>query len=397
MPEKNLDFDAIIERKHTNSLKYDFAVQRGRNVDVLPLWVADMDFKASSYVQDALRKAVEHGIWGYSETQEGYFEAIRDWMLRHHGWRIEESWLVKTPGVVFALAMAIQAFTQPGDAVLIQQPVYYPFGEVIRDNGRKVVDNTLVEREDGYYVIDFADFEEKIVREHVKLFILCNPQNPTGRVWREEELTRLGDICYKHQVLIVSDEIHADFVFQGKHHVLAELKEEYKEITITCTSPSKTFNLAGVQTSNIFVANRALRARLKKQIAAAGYSQLNAMGIVACEAAYRHGEEWHRSVLTYIRENITYTKEFLEKNIPEIKMREPEGTYLVWLDCRGLHLTERELEQLVEQKAGLWLDSGAMFGETGVGFQRINAACPRETLKQALEKLAGAVKEEQYK
>lgn len=248
MPEKNLDFDAIIERKHTNSLKYDFAVQRGRNVDVLPLWGADMDFKASSYVQDALRKAVEHGIWGYSETQEGYFEAIRDWMLRHHGWRIEESWLVKTPGVVLALAMAIQAFTQPGDAVLIQQPVYYPFGEVIRDNGRKAVDNTLVEREDGYYVIDFADFEEN-----------------------------------------------------------------------------------------------------------------------------------------------------LEKNIPEIKMREPEGTYLVWLDCRGLHLTERELEQLVEQKAGLWLDSGAMFGETGVGFQRINAACPRETLKQALEKLAGAVKEEQYK
>lgn len=393
MPERNLDFDTVVDRRHTNSLKYDFDARRGKPEAVLPLWVADMDFKASSYVEDALQKSVEHGIWGYSEAQESYFEAIGDWMLRHHGWQVDASWLIKTPGVVFALAVAIQAFTEPGDGVLIQRPVYYPFGEVIRDNGRRVVDNTLVELEDGHYGIDFADFEEKILREKVKLFILCNPHNPTGRVWSKEELTRLGDICYKYNVIIVSDEIHADFVFQGAHHVFAGLKEEYREITVTCTSPSKTFNLAGLQTSNIFIANETLREQFKRRLAATGYSQLNTMGLVACEAAYRDGEEWYQAVHSYIWENIVYTKQFLEKNIPDIKMREPEGTYLVWLDCRGLQLTEKELEDLVLHKAGLWLDSGLMFGKAGAGFQRINVACPRVTLEKALCKLAEAVRE----
>lgn len=394
MAEKNLDFDTIVERKNTNSLKYDFAARRGKPNDVLPLWVADMDFQTSSYIQDALREKVEHGIWGYSEAQESYFEGIRDWMLRHHGWKVEPSWLVKTPGVVFAIATAIRAFTEPGDGVLIQQPVYYPFGEAIRDNGRTLVDNTLVQREDGRYEVDFADFEEKIVKENVKLFILCNPHNPTGRVWTKEELTKMGDICCKHQVLVVSDEIHSDFVFQGKHRVFAGLKEAYKKMTITCTSPSKTFNLAGLQVSNIFIADEKLRARFKKEISAVGYSQLNVMGLVACEAAYRDGEEWYNAVHSYIWQNIVYTKEFLEEHIPQIKMREPEGTYLVWMDCRELGLTNSELEILMVQKAGLWLDSGTMFGKTGTGFQRINVACPRETLKTALLKLEAAVKNE---
>lgn len=394
MAERNLDFDAIVERRNTNSLKYDFAVQRGKPKDVLPLWVADMDFQTSSYVQDAVREKAEHGIWGYSEVQESYFEAIRDWMFRHHGWQIEASWLVKTPGVVFALAMAIRAFTRPGEGVMIQQPVYYPFSEVIWENGRKLVDNTLVQGENGRYEVDFSDFEEKIVKEQVKLFILCNPHNPTGRAWSKEELTKMGDICYKHQVIVVSDEIHSDFVFQGKHQVFADVKEEYKRIIITCTSPSKTFNLAGLQVSNIFIADEKLRARFKKEIAAAGYSQLNVMGLVACEAAYRNGEEWYRAVHSYIWQNILYTKKFLEEHIPQIKMREPEGTYLIWLDCRGLNLTEKELDTLIIQKAGLWLDSGAMFGKIGAGFQRINVACPRATLETALSKLAEAVENE---
>lgn len=391
MAEKNLDFDTVIERKNTNSLKYDFAERRGKPGDVLPLWVADMDFRTSSYIQEAVWKQTAHGIFGYSDVQEEYFRILQNWMKQHYGWEVQERWLVKTPGVVFALAQAVRAFTEQGDAVILQQPVYYPFSEVIQDNGRRVVDNTLVLEADGRYHIDFEDFEEKIQREDVKLFYLCNPHNPVGRVWTKEELERLGDICYRNQVIIVSDEIHADFVWKGEHQVLAGLKEEYRDITVTCTSPSKTFNLAGLQVSNIFIANHKLRQRFKKQVAASGYSQLNAAGLVACEAAYRDGEEWYQGVHAYIRENISYTREFLSEHIPEVRMIEPEGTYLIWLDFRGLGLAERELENLVVKEAGLWLDSGAIFGEAGRGFERINVACPRATLGQALEQLARAV------
>lgn len=246
MAEKNLDFDTVIDRTHTNSLKYDFAVQRGKPKDVLPLWVADMDFQVSSYIQEALADSVAHGIFGYSEADGSYFEAVAGWMERHYGWNVEEPWLVKTPGIVFALTQAVRAFTEPGDAVLLQQPVYYPFSQVIRDNGRKVVDNTLVQGEDGRYRIDFADFEEKMRSCKVKLFFLCNPHNPVGRVWTREELLRLGDICEKYGVIVVSDEIHADFVFEGSHQVLAGLKESYRKFVVTCTAPSKTFNLAGL-------------------------------------------------------------------------------------------------------------------------------------------------------
>lgn len=392
MAERNLDFDAVIERRNTNSLKYDFAKRRGKPKDVLPLWVADMDFRVSSYIQEAILRQAEHGIFGYSDVQEEYFVILESWMKRHHGWKVEEDWLVKTPGVVFALAQAVRAFTEEGDAVIIQQPVYYPFSEVIEDNGRRVVDNTLILGEDGRYHIDFSDFEEKVRREHVKLFYLCNPHNPVGRVWTKEELERLGDICYKYQVIIISDEIHADFVWKGEHQVLASLKEEYKNITVTCTSPSKTFNLAGLQVSNIFIANPGLRQKFQKQVAAAGYSQLNATGLVACEAAYRDGEEWYQAVCNYIRENIVYTRKFLSEHLPEIRLTEPEGTYLVWLDFRELGLPAEELEDLIVNKAGLWLDSGDVFGDAGRGFERINVACPRATLKEALERLARAVR-----
>lgn len=391
MAEKNLDFDKVVDRKNTGCLKYDFAVKRGMPEDVLPLWVADMDFKTSSYIQDAIIAQARHGIYGYTESGESYFEALQSWLFNHHDWKVEEKWLVKTPGIVYALAMAVQAFTDEKDAVLIQQPVYYPFSGVIKDNGRKVVDNTLVRDEAGRYHMDIADFEDKIVKEHVKLFLLCNPHNPVGRAWTGEELQKIGDICYKHHVLIVSDEIHADFVFDRKHQVLANLKKEYEEITITCTAPSKTFNIAGLQVSNIFIPDNKLRHQFKRQIAASGYSQLNAVGLAACEAAYRHGEEWYKAVFAYIRENISYTEEFLKQHIPQVKMLRPEGTYLVWMDFRSLGLSNRELEDLIIHKAGLWLDSGAIFGAAGEGFQRINVACPRKTLKTALEKLKAAV------
>lgn len=346
MAEKNLDFDRVIERRNTNCLKYDFAEQRGKPKDVLPLWVADMDFRTSSYVQEALIKQAQHGIFGYSEVKEKYFEALRDWMKRHYDWEVKREWLVKTPGIVFALAMAVKAFTNENDAVLLQLPVYYPFSEVIEDNHRRIVSNTLKQDKNGKYSIDFEDFEDKIVREEIKLFFLCNPHNPVGRVFTKEELTRMGDICVKHHVIVVSDEIHADFVFKGKHTVFADLKEEYKKISITCTSPSKTFNLAGFQVSNIFVQDPKLKKMLKKQIAAAGYSQLSIMGLVACEAAYRDGEEWYNAMLEYVRANIEYTKEFFVERLPKIKVTDLEGTYLVWLDFRKLGLSNEQLEAI---------------------------------------------------
>ena len=393
MAERNLDFDTVVDRKNTSCLKYDFAVKRGMPADILPLWVADMDFKTSSYIQDAVAAQAEHGIYGYTESGDSYFEAVQSWFFTHYDWKVEEKWLVKTPGVVFALAMAVQAFTQENDAVMIQQPVYYPFSGVIKDNGRRIIDNTLVQDEAGSYHMDLVDFEEKIIREKVKLFFLCNPHNPVGRAWTREELEKIGDICYKHHVLIVSDEIHADFVYNRKHQVLVNLKKEYEEITITCTAPSKTFNIAGLQVSNIFIPDNQLRHRFKRQIAASGYSQLNAAGLAACEAAYRYGEEWYNGVKAYIRENISFTKKFLEERIPKVKMLEPEGTYLVWVDFRALGLSNRELEDLIIHKAGLWLDSGAIFGAAGEGFQRINVACPRVTLQTALERIEKAVKE----
>ena len=290
MAERNLDFDKVINRKNTDCLKYDFAVKRGMPADVLPLWVADMDFKTSSYIEDAVIERTKHGIFGYSEVGEDYFNAVKNWMKKHHNWDVDEKWLVKTPGVVFALAMSVKAYTEPGDSVLIQLPVYYPFSEVIRDNGRKVVSNDLVLSEDGRYHIDFDDFEKKIVENNIKLFFLCNPHNPVGRVWTLEELKRIGNICLEHGVTVVSDEIHQDFVFKGKHQVFASLKKEFQDISITCTSPSKTFNLASMMISNIFIPNPELRRRFRKQLDAAGTSQLGVLGLVATEAAYSKGE-----------------------------------------------------------------------------------------------------------
>lgn len=393
MTERNLDFDSVIERRNTRSLKYDFAAERGMSEDILPMWVADMDFKTSSYIEEALAERVREGVFGYSEVKTPYFETVRDWMVRRHGWQPREAWLVKTPGVVTALAMAVKAYTEPGDAVLIQLPVYYPFAEVIEDNGRRVVSNTLYRGEDNRYHMDFADFEQKIVQNEVKLFLLCNPHNPVGRVWTAEELTQLGDLCVEHGVTVVSDEIHEDFVFQGKHQVFAGLKKEYEERCIVCTSPSKTFNLATMVLSNIFIPNRDLRKRFRKQLDAAGISQLGVMGLIACETAYSKGEEWYLAMHAYVRDNIAYVKNYVEQNLTGVRMTEHEGTYLVWLDFSGTGLSETELEDLIVNRAKLWLDGGTMFGECGKGFQRINVACPRSILKEAMKRLEGALEE----
>ena len=389
MAERNLDFDRIIDRKNTRCLKYDFAVKRGMPEDVLPLWVADMDFETSSYIEDALTERVQEGIFGYSDVQTPYFEIIRDWMIRHHDWEPQEKWLIKTPGVVFALAMAVKAYTDPGDKVLLQQPVYYPFSEVITDNGREVVSNDLVLTEDGTYKIDFADFEQKIIVNGIKLFLLCSPHNPVGRVWTKEELEKIGDICVKHGVTVVSDEIHNDFIWEGTHTVFAGIKKEFADISVTCTSPSKTFNLASMLISNIFIPNQILRRKFRKEMDRAGISQLSVLGLVATEAAYAHGDEWYAAMKNYVRDNIAFARAYVEENLPGVRMIDTQGPYLIWLDFRQTGLTVEQLDHKIIYEAGLWLDSGKIFGKTGEGFERINVACPRAVLQEALDRIRG--------
>lgn len=389
MVERNLDFDRIIDRKNTRCLKYDFAVKRGMPEDVLPLWVADMDFETSSYIEDALTERVKEGIFGYSDVQTPYFEIIRDWMIRHHDWEPQEKWLIKTPGVVFALAMAVKAYTDPGDKVLLQQPVYYPFSEVITDNGREVVSNDLVLTEEGTYKIDFADFEQKIIANGIKLFLLCSPHNPVGRVWTREELETIGDICVKHGVTVVSDEIHNDFIWEGTHTVFAGIKKEFADISVTCTSPSKTFNLASMLISNIFIPDQILRRKFRKEMDRAGISQLSVLGLVATEAAYAHGDEWYAAMKNYVRDNIAFARAYVEEKLQGVRMIDTQGTYLIWLDFRQTGLTVEELDHKIIYEAGLWLDSGKIFGKTGEGFERINVACPRAVLQEALDRIRG--------
>lgn len=387
------DFDNIINRKNTNSLKYDFARERLMPEDILPLWVADMDFKTAPAIINRLKNTVDHGIYGYSDSKADYYETVSNWYEKHFGYKIKNSWIIKTPGVVFAIAMAIRALTDAGDSVLIQNPVYYPFSEVIRDNDRVLINNSLV-RKENKYEIDFEDFEKKIVDNNVKLFILCSPHNPVGRVWNEWKLRKLGDICIKHNVYIVSDEIHSDFVYPGyKHIMLNTLSKEYEKITITCTAPSKSFNLAGLQISNIIIPNGEIRKKIKKEISKVGYSQVGIMGIIACQAAYEEGEEWLEELKKYIYSNLGYLRKYLEEKIPEIELVEPEGTYLVWLDCSKLGISGKELKEFIVHKAGLWLDVGHIFGKEGDNYIRINIACPKAILDKALCQLEKAVRE----
>ncbi|MDF2543546.1 MAG: aminotransferase [Herbinix sp.] len=389
----NRNFDEIIDRKNTNSIKYDFAKERGKPEGILPLWVADMDFKAPDPVLDDLLKAVSHGIFGYTEVKRDYFDAVYQWFLKHFEWETKKEWLVKAPGVVYALACAVRAFTKEGDAVLIQQPVYYPFTSVIEDNNRRLIINPLV-YQDYNYRIDFEDMERKIIEEQVKLFILCSPHNPVGRVWTKEELVRLGNLCLKHQVLILSDEIHCDFTYPGHPHtVFSSINEDFADYSIICTAPSKTFNLAGLQVSNIFIKNPVLRRKFIDEIRKTGYSQLNTLGLIACQSAYANGEPWLNELKLYLQDNLSYVRQFLKDNLPQIRLVEPQGTYLIWLDFSALSFTEEKMEHMIVHKAGLWLDGGTMFGASGLGFQRINIACPRDILKDAMQKLLKAMKE----
>lgn len=382
------DFDEIIERRGTNSLKYDFARERGMPDDLLPLWVADMDFRAPKEVLDAITARVAHGIFGYSEPKQDYFDVLGAWFEKRHGWKCEPRNFVQTCGVVHALATLIRALSREGDAVLICAPVYYPFAGTIRGNCRRLVVCELRET-NGSYAVDFEDFERKIVEHGVKLFILCNPHNPVGRVWSRAELERLGDICLAHGVFVVSDEIHADFIYApARHTVFASVKPEFEKKCAVCTAPTKTFNLAGLHIANTYIADPALRKKFLRELDRQGYSQPNVIGLVACRAAYEHGEPWVDALLAYLRGNIDFMREFLRERAPKIRFVEPEGTYLVWSDFRAYGLSDEALRAKIIGEAKLWLDDGFIFGAGGNGFQRVNIACPRATLQKALEQLA---------
>ncbi len=384
------DFDEMINRKNTCSIKYDFKMERGKPDSVIPLWIADMDFRTPPAVVQALVKKSRHGIFGYTESKDAYAEAVSGWFKRRFDWQPEKEWLIKTPGIVHAVATSIRAFTQPGEAVLVQQPVYAPLFNLVNLNKRQLVNSPLV-YEEGHYRIDFADFEAKIKAHKVRMFLMCSPHNPVGRVWTRAELEQLIEICLRNDVIVVSDEIHADFVYSGHRHFMsASLDDRYLENVITCTAPSKTFNLAGLQISNIFIPNATLRRSFISAMNCGGYNQPNTMGLTACEAAYNHGEEWLDQLLIYLQGNLDFVREYLQHNLPQVRLVEPGGTYLLWLDFGDLFVDGIAREKFLLNEAGLWLSSGSGFGPEGSNFERLNIACPRALLAQAMHQLQTA-------
>ena len=385
------DFDTVIDRRNTASVKHDTVIQNGYPADVLPMWVADMDFRVAPCITDALEKSTAHGIFGYSFPTEDYYAAVQNWFRSRFGWDIRREWMAFSPGVVFALSTAIRVTTRPGDAVLVTPPVYYPFYDVIQKDGRILVES-LLQYENGRYSVDFQDFENKIVQNHVKLFILCSPHNPICRVWTREELQRIGDICRRHGVKVVSDEIHCDFTWSGVVHTPFPVAcPEMADSTIVCTAPSKSFNLAGLQTSNIFIPGAPLREAWEQEMLRIHYHAPNSLGLLACKAAYENGAQWLDACISYMEGNLAYVRDFLRENLPQIRLVEPEGTYFAWLDCSGLGLSKEALDDLIIHKAKLWLDTGSLFGNCSAQFQRVVLACSRKVVTEAMDRLKAAV------
>ncbi|ACT02223.1 MalY/PatB family protein [Paenibacillus sp. JDR-2] len=380
------DFDEVVNRKNTNSFKWDSAKDKE---DIVPMWVADMDFKAADPILRALESKLRHGVFGYAHLPDAYYEAEINWWRKRHRCQIEKEWIAFTPGVIPALAAIIQAFSNPGDKVLIQAPVYNSFYGIIKSNSREIVENDLINTGESYE-IDFEDFEKKASDEAVKLFILCNPHNPVGRVWSKEELERLSAICQKHQVLVVADEIHRDLVFEGQPYVpFASIDANN---SITCTSPSKTFNIAGLKMANIITANQDYREKVKQVLLVSGIHDPNSFGIEALIAAYNEGEEWLDQLLAYLKENRDYFIAFVRERLPNLKVIAPQSTYLMWLDCRNLGIGSEELSRKLFDEAGLRINEGSTYGKAGDGFIRINIGCSRAILTEGLNRLENVIK-----
>ena len=389
------NFDKVIDRRNTASEKYSFLKEQGLSEDTLPMWVADMDFETVPEVKERLKELADHGIYGYTGRTKDYYNAVIHWFQRRFDWQIQRKWIISTPGVVFALAAAVRAFTRPGDSVLIQQPVYYPFKNVIERNGRKVINNPLVLK-DGTYRMDLEDMEEKIRENNVKLFLLCSPHNPVGRVWTRKELTAAAEICSRYQVIVAADEIHCDFVRPGFVHTpYGTLPEELVKKSVICTAPSKTFNLAGLQASNIIIPDETLRRQFLGELNACASFGAGMFGLEACRIAYETGEEWLEELLLYLEGNYQYVRNFLKEQLPGIRLIQPEGTYLIWMDFRSLGYSDEQLKEKMRYEAKLWLDEGTMFGAEGSGFMRMNIAAPRSTIEEAMRRLKAAFSQEQ--
>lgn len=388
---KKYNFDEIIPREGTNSVKYDFRKRMFGKEDVIPMWVADMDFRTPDFIMDAIRKRAEHEIMGYTIRPDSFYEAIINWNLRKHGWNIQKDWISFSPGVVPAVNMAVMAFSNPGDKIIIQPPVYHPFYHTITNHGRKILKNPL-KLENGRFNMDFDDLRSKI-DDQTSMILLSSPHNPGGSVWHKKELEELGQICKENGITIISDEIHADLIlYENRHTPLASISKDLADITVTTMAPSKTFNLAGLSTSYVIASNPDLLKKYNKALEKTHVWHGNIFGSVALQAAYSHGSDWLEQLLDYLEGNINLVDSFFKEHLPEVKVIIPEATYLVMLDFRELGLSNEALRKLLIEKAGVGMNDGASFGKEGDGFQRMNVACPRSVVEKALSNIKKAIK-----
>lgn len=376
-------FDGVVDRRGSGSYKWD--IEEGD--DVLPMWVADMDFKTAPVVIEALQKRVAHGVFGYTSVPDAYYDATINWFKRRHNWEVKREWFIYTSGVVPAISAIINAVAEPGDYVITQTPAFNCFFSSIRNDKCKLLPNPLIYK-DGKYSIDFDDLEKKAADPKAKVMILCNPHNPSGRVWTEAELRKVGEICLKHNVFIIVDEIHNEIVYDGYKYIpFASLSEEFLMHSATCVSPSKSFNMAGLQISNIFAADPEIRAKIDKSINVNEVCDVNPFGVVALIAAYNEGEQWLKELIQYLHNNYLYVKEFFEKNLPQFPVITLEGTYLVWIDCKCLGMKSAEIAEKLLKEEKLKLSPGTLYGDDGEGFIRLNIACPKSTLIKGVEKI----------
>ena len=390
---KTYNFDEIIDRSGSGDLKHEALLSRwGRN-DLLPLWVADMDFATPDFVVDALKTRLSHPIFGYTIEPADYRPTIIDWNESHHGWKIKPEWISFIPGIVKGIGFVVNVFTKPGEKVIIQPPVYHPFRMTPEDNGREVVFNPLRLREDGYYDMDFDNLSE-VCDDKCRVLILSNPHNPAGVCWSKETLQRLADFCYEHNIIVISDEIHSDMALFGNRHVpFASVSERAADISITFAAPTKTFNMAGIVSSYAVISNDDLRQRFYGWLKANELDEPTIFAPIATIAAYQKGERWRKQMLAYVEDNVRFVEDYCRERIPGVRPLRPQASFLVWLNCRGLELNHDKLLELFIDKAHLALNDGEMFGPGGEGFMRLNVGTPRSVLRQALEQLAKAVNE----
>ncbi|AIQ12379.1 MalY/PatB family protein [Paenibacillus durus] len=383
------DFDRVLNRSNTHSYKWDQVEKLFGNKDILPLWVADMDFESPPAVKEALVRRAELGIYGYCIQSDSYIDSITGWFRRRHDWEISKEWISQSPGIVTTLSLAVDLFSEPGAEVILQSPVYYPFYDVIKMNGRKVADNPLVLR-NGRYEMDYEQLEG-LMKGGAKLLLLCSPHNPGGRVWEREELLRLGELCLQYGVTVVSDEIHCDLALPGYKHIpFASLSKELSDITLMALAPTKTFNLPGIHSSFIVASNPEMKHKFETRIKTLSLHMASFFAQDAVEAAYNEGDEWVDELITYINGNIDYAVSYLAQYLPQVKVMKPEATYLLWVDCRALGLNGAGLKKLMYQEAGVAFNEGSVYGSEGEGYLRINMACPRSILQAALERFSAA-------